>query len=218
MKTEIKLSRTREVRNRCVFKLPFGEDLGAGTGGRTTGMGYSGGSSDNNRKKFTGYERDAETSLDFAQARYYANAQGRFTSPDPFSASAIIADPQTFNRYAYCRNNPVNSVDPSGMSANAPTPSSFKKGKGGKSFIKSIPAHKECWNFPNRGSMVMQRRLWSMLLIREVGRVELDIMFSWLKRTMLGRSRSDIPLGCRELSKKPRTSVWRLCLKSRVSR
>jgi RHS repeat-associated protein len=105
--------------------MPFGEDLGAGTGGRTTGMGYSGGSSDNNRKKFTQYERDTETSLDFAQARYYANAQGRFTSPDPFSASAIIADPQTFNRYAYCRNNPVNSVDPSGMSANVPTPSSI---------------------------------------------------------------------------------------------
>jgi len=29
-----------------------------------------------------------------------------FTSPDPFSAGAVIADPQTFNRYAYCRNNP----------------------------------------------------------------------------------------------------------------
>jgi RHS repeat-associated protein len=104
--------------------MPFGEDLGAGTGGRTTGMGFSN-SGDNNRKKFTGYERDAESGLDFAEARYYANAQGRFTSPDPFSASAIIADPQTFNRYAYCRNNPVNSVDPSGMSAHAPTPASI---------------------------------------------------------------------------------------------
>jgi len=104
--------------------MPFGEDLGAGTGGRTTGMGFSN-SGDNNRKKFTGYERDAESGLDFAEARYYANAQGRFTSPDPFSASAIIADPQTFNRYAYCRNNPVNSVDPSGMNAHAPTPASI---------------------------------------------------------------------------------------------
>jgi hypothetical protein len=40
---------------------------------------------------------------------------GRFTSPDPSSASAINADAQTFNRYAYCRNNPVNSTDPTGM-------------------------------------------------------------------------------------------------------
>ena len=47
-------------------------------------------------------------------------AHGRFTSPDPFSASAVIADPQTFNRYVYCRNNPVNSTDPTGMAAMAP--------------------------------------------------------------------------------------------------
>jgi len=95
---------------------PFGEELGASVGGRTTGMGFSNGG-DTNRKQFTGYERDSETGLDFAQARYYASAAGRFTSPDPFSASAIIADPQTFNRYQYCRNNPVNSTDPSGMAA-----------------------------------------------------------------------------------------------------
>jgi RHS repeat-associated protein len=96
--------------------MPFGEELGSGTGGRTTGMGFSNGG-DNNRKKFTGYERDTETGLDFAQARFYASANGRFTSPDPFSGSAIITDPQTFNRYQYCRNNPVNSTDPTGMAA-----------------------------------------------------------------------------------------------------
>ncbi len=94
--------------------MPFGEELGASVGGRTTGMGFSG-SGDNNRKKFTGYQRDTESGLDYAQARYYGNTQGRFTSPDPFSGSAIIADPQTFNRYNYCRNNPVNSTDPTGM-------------------------------------------------------------------------------------------------------
>ncbi len=77
-------------------------------------MGFSG-SGDNNRKKFTGYQRDTESGLDYANARYYGNTQGRFTSPDPFSGSAIIADPQTFNRYQYCRDNPVNSTDPTGM-------------------------------------------------------------------------------------------------------
>src|SRR5438876_8786139 len=94
---------------------PFGEELGAGVGGRTTGMGFSN-SGDNNRKQYTGYERDAATGLDFARARFYSSIHGRFTSPDPFSASATITDPQTFNRYTYCRNNPVNSVDPSGLS------------------------------------------------------------------------------------------------------
>ncbi len=96
--------------------MPYGEELGATVGGRTTGMGFSG-TGDNNRKKFTGYQRDTESGLDYAQARYYGNTQGRFTSPDPLSGSAIIADPQTFNRYQYCRNNPVNSTDPTGMAA-----------------------------------------------------------------------------------------------------
>lgn len=97
--------------------LPFGEEVGANIGARTMGQGY--GASDNERKKFTGYERDTETGLDFAQARYHGNIQGRFTSPDPFSGSAIMADPQTFNRYAYCRNNPVNSSDPTGLAPGA---------------------------------------------------------------------------------------------------
>ncbi|HEY3103764.1 MAG TPA: BPSL0067 family protein, partial [Pyrinomonadaceae bacterium] len=97
--------------------LPYGEELGAGVGGRTTGMGFS--VADGNRKKFTGYERDTETGLDFAQARYYSSTQGRFSSPDPFQGSATVSNPQTFNRYVYCGNNPVNSFDPSGLSGGA---------------------------------------------------------------------------------------------------
>jgi hypothetical protein len=34
----------------------------------------------------TGKERDNETGLDYFGARYFSGAQGRFTSPDPFSA------------------------------------------------------------------------------------------------------------------------------------
>jgi RHS repeat-associated protein len=94
--------------------LPFGEELYAGTGGRTTTQGYVG---DSTRQKFTKYERDNETGLDFAEARYFASVQGRFTSPDPFGGSATIANPQTFNRYAYVGNNPVNSTDPLGLVA-----------------------------------------------------------------------------------------------------
>lgn len=96
--------------------MPLGEELGAGVGGRTTGMGFSA-SGDNNRKKFTGYERDTESGLDFAQARYYANMQGRFTSPDPLSSSAKVVDPQSWNRYTYCFNNPVALTDPTGLEA-----------------------------------------------------------------------------------------------------
>lgn len=42
-----------------------------------------------------------ETGLDFAQARCYAGAHGRFTSVAPLQASPAPAAPQTWNRYSY---------------------------------------------------------------------------------------------------------------------
>lgn len=62
---------------------------------------------------FTTYERDAESQNDYAMARYDANRQGRFTTPDPLGGSA--GDPQSLNRYSYVANDPVNNVDPSGL-------------------------------------------------------------------------------------------------------
>ncbi len=62
--------------------------------------------------KFTGYERDTETGLDYAFARYYSPRLGRFLSPDPMGGS--LGDPQSLNRYSYTRNNPTNLMDPSG--------------------------------------------------------------------------------------------------------
>ena len=96
--------------------MPFGEELGAGVGQRTESLKYSYAGSDNIRKRFTGYEKDDETGLDFAEARMYQNRHGRFTAPDPLLASARATDPQTFNRYIYTSNNPINYTDPSGLS------------------------------------------------------------------------------------------------------
>lgn len=98
--------------------MPFGEELGASVGGRTTGMGFS--VADGNRKKFTGYEADSETGLNFAQARYQSSTQGRFTSPDPFGGSMSSASPQSFNRYAYVGNNPLTHTDSTGLSGDGP--------------------------------------------------------------------------------------------------
>jgi RHS repeat-associated protein len=92
--------------------LPFGEEIGADLTWRTTGRGYVG---DNVRQHFTGYERDSETGLDYAQARYFASAQGRFTSADPLLASGRAGAPQTWNRYSYALNNPLKYTDPTGM-------------------------------------------------------------------------------------------------------
>jgi RHS repeat-associated protein len=65
-------------------------------------------------QKFTGKERDAETGLDYFGARYYSGAQGRFLSVDPENAGAKKNDPQSWNAYAYSRNNPLKYVDPDG--------------------------------------------------------------------------------------------------------
>ncbi|MBX3293415.1 MAG: HNH endonuclease, partial [Acidobacteria bacterium] len=66
-------------------------------------------------QKFTGYQKDEETQLDFAEARMYQNQHARFTAVDPLLASGKSANPQTFNRYVYVVNNPLIFVDPDGL-------------------------------------------------------------------------------------------------------
>jgi RHS repeat-associated protein len=93
--------------------LPFGEELFAPAGGRTTAMGYASG--DGVRQQFTLKERDIETGLDYFLARYYSSMQGRFTSVDPIMMEKRrLGDPQEINLYAYTRNNPLKYVDPTG--------------------------------------------------------------------------------------------------------
>jgi RHS repeat-associated protein len=93
--------------------MPFGEEIASGTGGRTIAQGYGG--QDNIRQKFTSYERDSESELDFAQSRYYSSKHGRFISVDPENTGARIANPQSWNGYAYASNNPLKYVDPDGL-------------------------------------------------------------------------------------------------------
>jgi RHS repeat-associated protein len=88
--------------------LPFGEEI-IGLSGRTTTQGYS--VADGVRQKFTSYERDNESGLDFAQNRYYSSALGRFTSPDEPFVGQDEENPQTWNLYAYTSNNPLVRVD-----------------------------------------------------------------------------------------------------------
>ncbi len=68
-----------------------------------------------NSRKFTGYERDAGSGLDYAQARMYGSEWGRFMSPDPKGlAAANKQSPMSFNRYSYVQGNPANATDPNG--------------------------------------------------------------------------------------------------------
>lgn len=63
---------------------------------------------------FTGKKVDEESGLVFFGGRYYVPKIARWLTADPTIAHPY--DPQDLNRYSYCRNNPVNLVDPTGYS------------------------------------------------------------------------------------------------------
>jgi len=78
---------------------------------------------DSDALKFTGHERDTGTSsdptpanyLDYMHARYYGTVSGRFLSVDPvIDVKKSVGNSQTWNRYAYVSNNPINKNDPDG--------------------------------------------------------------------------------------------------------
>jgi RHS repeat-associated protein len=107
--------------------MPYGEEIIA-LGGRSSTDKYV---ADDVRQGFTGYERDSEINLDFAQARFNNFAIGRFNSPDPYNVVMTIQyeqdrrkadeilgnyllEPQQWNRYVYVMNNPLIFTDPTG--------------------------------------------------------------------------------------------------------
>lgn len=104
---------------------PFGEELGPGVGPRPgssslyAGPVYPSVATDLNQVNFTGKERDAESGLDYFGFRYFSSAQGRWTSPDQPFADQHLEGPQSWNMYAYVRNNPLAHVDPNGKACSA---------------------------------------------------------------------------------------------------
>src|SRR5205823_12013626 len=104
------VGRAPSSRGMIIFRL--GEEISSGVGMRTGPQGYN--VPDSNRQKYAMLERDSN-GLDHSWWRKYESTAGRWTSPDPLSGSS--EDPQSFNHYAYTRNDPVNFVDPSGLLA-----------------------------------------------------------------------------------------------------
>ena len=67
-----------------------------------------------NNQKFTTYDRDSVSGLDYAMARFYASRNGTFMSPDMSGANVDLANPQSWNAYAYVNGDPIDFTDPSG--------------------------------------------------------------------------------------------------------
>jgi RHS repeat-associated protein len=83
--------------------LPFGDALATASG------------SDNDAYHFAMLDHGYLTNTDHAWFRQYANAQGRWTSPDPYAGSYDATNPQSLNRYAYVLNAPLSFIDPTGL-------------------------------------------------------------------------------------------------------
>ena len=59
-------------------------------------------------------------------ARYYDPQIKRFISPDTFDNLGANGDLNSCNLYAYCSNNPVMYVDPTGVFINHPVSSMYE--------------------------------------------------------------------------------------------
>jgi RHS repeat-associated protein len=101
-------------------------------------------------KKFTSYDRDSNQS-DEAMHRRYNRWYSRFDQPDPYDGSYDLTDPQSFNRYAYVQNDPVNFTDPTGTMMSCNWLGSAQVGELGTYSVyqcRSIPPWDDWYNGP----------------------------------------------------------------------
>ena len=62
--------------------------------------------------QFAGEYFEQELGMYYLRSRYYQPRTGRFWTRDSFEGFSM--DPRSLHAYAYCQNNPLNRVDPSG--------------------------------------------------------------------------------------------------------
>ena len=67
-----------------------------------------------NPLRYHGYYYDTETGFYYLQSRYYDPIVKRFINADEVTNFGANGEFVSYNLFAYCLNNPVNSIDPSG--------------------------------------------------------------------------------------------------------
>ncbi len=63
---------------------------------------------------YAGEQWDNSAQMYYLRARYYNPLNGRFNKFDPYAGNT--QDPQSLHKYLYVHNNPINAIDPSGLS------------------------------------------------------------------------------------------------------
>lgn len=145
------LSTTSKVLNREEYS-PYGE-TSFGTYARK-------------RYRFSGRERDGETSLYYHGARYYMPWVGRWATCDPLGTSTDI------NAYTYCDNDPLTLRDPTGL---APAPGiTLSEKYRNDSFV-----HNYLMEHPAIGSELARSGPGNRLLSDVAARADIETMAWW---------------------------------------
>ena len=77
---------------------------------------------DIDERTFGSHPFDAESGLFYMQRRHYDPQTARFLQPDPIAVlkpERYVTAPRAFHPYAYAGNDPLNNVDPDGLSSGA---------------------------------------------------------------------------------------------------
>lgn len=149
---------------------PFGQELMVtGASPRNGVAGYGSLSGLGLTRRFSSKERDPETGLDYFGARYFAGAMGRFTSADAPFADQAADDPQSWNLYAYVRNNPLQYVDEDGRSIYTKAAKvAGKLLKGGDKLAAFADNVQDFNNLTGAGNSITQRVAGGLMLATEL--------------------------------------------------
>jgi len=136
-----------------ITSLPFGDGMAT--------QPVNGGCGDPSPDHFTGLERDAESGLDHTLNRQYPSSLGRWLTADPAGKGAVrFNDPQTWNMYAYVRNNPTTLTDPTGLTIDSSECDANKQCAQWKAnYLKHKDAQKQ-WNALDKNKDLLVKLKW----------------------------------------------------------